>query len=165
MFYIWLVWPIFQLLSPAASQIPGDEGTWRQRRRLTWWTRSTQGQKGHPISLLIQEILKTRGASNIFYYQRNISNRRDIQYFLLSKKYFKLEVYPISLHIQEKFQTRGTSNIFSYQRNISNRRDIKYILLSKKYFKLSLVIIEVMCALMRSLQLCLLNDISAGCLD
>ena len=73
---------------------------------------STQGQKGHPISLLIQEILKTRGTSNIFSYQkifqgrgtsnissypRNIENKRDFQYLFLSKKYFKQEGHPIFL--------------------------------------------------------------------
>ena len=133
MFYIWLVWPIFQLLSPAASQIPGDEGTWRQkrrrRRRLTWWTRtmSTQGQKGHPISLPIQEILKTRGTSNIFTYQRDISNRRDIKFFVLYKKYFKQEGHLISLQIHEIFPTRGTSNISSYPRNNFSKTDIEYL--------------------------------------
>ena len=74
---------------------------------------STQGQKGHPISLPIQEILKTRATSNIFSYQRNIPRKRDIQYLFLSKIYFKQEGHLIFLIIQEIFQTWGTSNISS----------------------------------------------------
>ena len=133
MFYIWPVWPIFQLLSPAASQIPGDEGTWRQkrrrrRRRLTCWTTmSTQGQKGHPISLPIQEIFQGRGTSIISSYQRNISNKRDIQYLFKSMKYF---------------QQKGTSNISSYPRNILSKMDIEYLspgIYSKQNFGLELL--------------------------
>ena len=56
----------------------------------------------------------SKGTSNITSYRRNIENKRDIQYFLLSKKYFKQEGHLISLQIHEIFPRVGMFNIPSY---------------------------------------------------
>ena len=69
----------------------------------------------------------SKATSNITSYQRNIENKRDIQYLFKSMKYF---------------QQKGTSNISSYPRNIFSKMDIEYLspgIYSKQNFGLGML--------------------------